>query len=119
VTSRAPWRIAFLAALLVQVWALYWPRQPSVDTGLPLDKVVHFGLFAVVTYAGVHAGISRWLVAVIMVGQAVLSETVQHFLLAQRSGDVWDLVADVAGITVALWVTRDRPHRVDTMPDTT
>jgi VanZ family protein len=115
--SRRPWWIAFIVAALVQAWALYWPRPASVETGLPLDKVVHFALFFVVTYAGVRAGVARSLVAALMVGQALLSEAVQHLLLPQRSGDVWDLVADVAGITVALWVTRDRPHRVATVPD--
>jgi VanZ family protein len=52
-----------------------------------------------------------------MLAQALLSETLQHFLLPQRSGDVWDLVADVAGITVAWWVARDRPHSVAGVPD--
>ena len=114
---RFPWRTAFAVALLVQVWSLYWPRPASVETGLPLDKVVHFALFAVVTYAGVKAGIPGRAMAWLMLGQALLSEGVQHFLLAERSGDVWDLVADVAGITVGLWVARDRPHSVGAMPD--
>ena len=117
VTHRGRWQIAFVAALIVQVWALYWPHQPSVGSGLPLDKVVHFGLFFAVTYAGLRAGFSRSLVVGAMLAQALLSETLQHFLLPQRSGDVWDLVADVAGITVAWWVARDRPHSVAGVPD--
>lgn len=107
-TSRRPWQIAFAVGVLVQWWALYWPRPPSVQTGLPLDKVVHFALFAVVTYAGVHAGLARWLVALLMLGQALLSEAIQHFWLAQRGGDVWDLLADALGIAAGLWLTRDR-----------
>lgn len=116
-TSRRPWQIGFAIGVLAQLWALYWPRPPSVDTGLPLDKVVHFALFAAVTYAGVRAGLPRWLVGALMLAQAVLSEAIQHFLLDRRGGDLWDLVADVAGITVALWVAHDRPHRVTTVPD--
>ena len=108
-TRPRPWQIAFAVAVVVQTLALYWPRPPSVDTGLPLDKVVHFGLFAIVTYAGVRAGLPRNLVAVAMLGQAVLSEAIQHFWLDQRGGDVWDLVADVLGIAAALWVTREKP----------
>ncbi len=117
-TSRRPWQVAFAVALLVQVWVLYWPRPPSVDTGLPLDKVIHFALFAAVTYAGVLAGLRKPLITAIMGAQALLSEAVQHFWLPQRGGDVWDLVADVAGITVGVWVARDRPHRVAAVPDT-
>ena len=117
VTHRGRWQIAFVVALIVQVWALYWPHQPSVGSGLPLDKVVQFGLFFIVSYAGLRAGFSQPIVVGVMLGQALLSEIIQHFLLPERSGDVWDLVADVAGVTVALWVARDRPHSVATVPD--
>ena len=77
-----------------------------------LDKVVHFGLFFAVTYAGLRAGFSRSLVVGVNARSGPAQRDLQHFLLPQRSGDVWDLVADVAGITVAWWVARDRPHSV-------
>ena len=32
-----------------------------------------------------------------------VSELVQHFYLGQRSGDVWDAVADLVGVAVGWW----------------
>ena len=86
----------FGLALLVQVWALYVPSAPSVDTGLPLDKVVHAALFALVTWLGLRLGY-RWIIPA-MVAQAALSELVQSWFLPQRSGDIADLLADLLGI---------------------
>lgn len=97
-------RIAFAVALLVQVWALYVPRGPSVDTDLPLDKILHVLLFLMVTWLGLRLG-WRWIVPA-MVAQAALSELVQMWLLPQRSGDWGDFVADLAGIAVAVVLTR-------------
>lgn len=96
-------RLAFATALGVQFWALYVPRPPSVESGLPLDKVVHLGLFAIVTWLGLQAG-WRWVLP-LMVGQAFASEAIQHYLLAERGGDVLDLTADLAGIGLgwAIW----------------
>ena len=100
--------MGFGLALLVQVWALYVPRPPTVDSGLPLDKVVHIALFGVVTWLGLRLGY-RWIVPA-MVAQAALSELVQWWLLPQRGGDIWDFVADVAGITLA-WVITLTPSK--------
>jgi VanZ family protein len=96
-------RIAFAVSLIIQVWALYAPRGPSVQTGLPLDKVVHLGLFCVVTWLGLRLGY-RWIVAV-MIGQAALSELVQLWFMPQRSGDWGDLLADLVGIALAVVIT--------------
>jgi hypothetical protein len=90
-------RIAFVIAFAVQLWALYVPRPPSVETGLPLDKVVHLGLFAVVTWLGLKAG-WRWVVP-LMVLQAFVSELIQWFM-PNRGGDWWDLLADLAGVAL-------------------
>ena len=104
--TRRGWQVGFAAALLVQFWALDVPRPPSVDTGLPLDKVAHFALFAVVTWLAMRAGVSpRWTVG-LMLAQAVLSETVQQLRLSQRGGDVLDLAADVVGIAAGWWLAR-------------
>lgn len=100
-------RIAAALALLVQFWALYAPKAPGIQTGLPVDKVVHFGLFAMVTWLGVRAGIpAKWAV-LLMVVQAAASELTQSVFLAQRGGDWWDFAADLAGIAVGAWLARD------------
>jgi len=111
-TKRA-WQAGFAAALLVQVWALYVPRAPSVDTSLPMDKVVHFALFAVVTWLAMRAGLSpRWAVG-LMLTQAALSETVQQLWLSQRGGDILDLLADVAGIAAGWWLAHRATQPAD------
>lgn len=100
-------RIGFWLALAVQCWALYVPRPPSVDSGLPLDKVVHVGIFALVTWVGLQAG-WRWVVP-LMVVQAAASEAIQHFYLSARGGDLFDFVADLAGIGLGWAIWRVRP----------
>lgn len=111
-TGRRGWQLAFATLLLVQFWALYAPRTPSVDTGLPLDKAVHFTLFATVTWLGLRAGIPvRW-VAAAMVLQAAASEVVQNYLLPQRGGDIWDFAADVLGIAVGMWIGLTQSRKV-------
>lgn len=104
-------RIGFTLAVLLQMWALYVPRGPSVDSGLPLDKLAHVSLFAAVTWFGLRLGL-RWIVPV-MVAQAAVSELVQAWFLPQRSGDWWDFAADLAGIALgwalARWVAPTRP----------
>jgi len=106
--SRHGWLMAFLSSVLIQSWALYVPRAPGLQTGLPLDKVVHFALFAVVTWLGLRAGLpARWLVP-LMLAQAAASELVQHIWLPQRGGDWWDFVADVTGIAAGVALGRTR-----------
>jgi hypothetical protein len=104
-------RIGFVTALAIQFWVLYVPRAPGVQSSLPLDKVVHVGLFAVVTWLGLRAGIPRAWVIGAMILQAGASELVQHYFLAQRGGDWWDFAADLAGVAIGLWLARtiDRP----------
>lgn len=99
-------RIAFGLALAWQFWALYVPRPPSVDSGLPLDKVVHVGLFALVTWLGLQAG-WRWVVP-LMIVQAAASELIQLFFLPSRGGDWWDFTADLVGIAVGWGLARVR-----------
>ena len=98
---------AFLAALLVQTAALYWPLAPSTGQGLPLDKVAHFVLFALVALTGVLAGIPlRWLLLLLVV-QAVVSELAHHWWYVGRGGELGDVIADAlgatAGIAAGLW----------------
>ncbi|HET8615388.1 MAG TPA: hypothetical protein VFL94_07670 [Actinomycetales bacterium] len=100
-----------LVAVLVQVAVLYSPQQPSVGglsavTGL--DKVVHVGVFALVMVAGRTARVPRALLLALTVVQAPLSEIAQATLLPHRSGDPWDVVADLAGCLLGWLLTRER-----------
>lgn len=81
------------------------------DGGAPalpgLDKVVHALIFATL------AGVTRWRfgserrLLVPVAGYAVVSELVQGPLLATRSGDPWDVAADLVGTAVG-WLVAGR-----------
>lgn len=108
-TARPALRwVLFAAAVLVNLVVLYLPRAPSTGDLPHVDKLVHVAVFAAVLVTGVGAGLARrWLAAVLAV-HAVTSELVQHFLLAHRSGDPLDVLADLVGVGLgllrALWV---------------
>jgi VanZ family protein len=99
-TLRA-WRGLFVLAVVVQCLALYWPRTPSIDTGLPVDKVVHVALFGVVALLGMLAHLPLGWLAGGLVAQAAVSELVQN-LLPARGSDVKDFLADLLGVRLGL-----------------
>ena len=105
-------RVVFVVAFLLQSAALYWPVAPGTGQGLPLDKVAHLLLFAIVAFTGTAAGIPvRWLVAV-LAAQALISEAAHHWLYMGRGGEISDLVADVLGAAAGIALgTRWRRHR--------
>ncbi len=85
------------AAVVVQLVVLYAPRAPS-EAGVPgIDKVVHLSVFALVMVAGLRSTAPRWLVLVLTVVHAPVSEVLQSALLAHRDGNVPDAVADLVG----------------------
>lgn len=79
-------------------YVLFWPSPAGSGVTLPgADKLVHAALFAALAATARlrFGGASRVLLAVLV--YAALSELVQAALLARRSGDVLDLLADAAG----------------------
>lgn len=104
-------RAAFTSALLVQFWALYVPRTPDPGVSLPIDKGVHVALFMLVTWLGVRVGVPRVAMVWFMFLQAGISELTQLFFLPGRGGDWGDFIADLVGITLALALLSDGPHR--------
>jgi hypothetical protein len=105
---RRFWWPLFVLAVTVHLVVLYWPRAPSTG-GLPIDKVVHAAIFAAVLWTAVNAGFRLVPVAVVLAGHAVVSELIQQHLLAGRSGDPLDSLADLAGVvivTLFLWRRR-------------
>jgi hypothetical protein len=82
--SRRGWQIAFALACVVNVLVLYSPE--SGPSNIPYaDKLVP-----------------------VLVLNAAVSELVQHYWLSQRSGDVFDAVADVAGVALGVWLATGR-----------
>lgn len=94
------------AAVALQLVVLYVPQDPGPLPFPNADKVVHLSVFALPALLGLLAGLpGRWVVAV-LVGHAALSEVVQGLLLAGRSGDPVDALADVVGVGLGVLAAR-------------
>jgi hypothetical protein len=99
-------RVAFASAVVINLALLYAPRAVSPG-GVPhLDKVAHLLAFAAVAWTGLRAGVpARWLLPALVL-HAVTSEVAQDRLLASRSGDPVDVLADLAGILAGALLAR-------------
>ncbi len=94
-----------MGALGLQAVVLYAPRAPAVATaGLPVDKVVHVLVFALPTAALIAAGVPRAWAITLMSVHAPLSELMQGQVLAQRSAEPADVVADLVGVGLGAWL---------------
>ncbi|GAB3759097.1 VanZ family protein [Microlunatus parietis] len=102
---------AAVISCLAQLIALYRPAGPPAPDLVPhLDKVGHLVIFAVPVLLIMLWRAARrrgrpgpWFgtaVIAIFVGHAVLSEVVQGALLPDRSGDLFDVGADLLGIAI-------------------
>lgn len=92
--------VAVLAgiAVAVQLVALYWPVVAIEGPVSWTDKAGHVVLFAVPTYA-VGLALGRITpVALVFAAHALVSELIQHLALPHRSGDPWDVAADLTGV---------------------
>ena len=94
------WLIAFGAALAFQLIVVYAPQGVGGPQITGLDKVVHVLIFAAPVLAALLAGLSApWVIGILAV-HAPVSELIQHFALPHRTGDVWDMTADLAGVAL-------------------
>ena len=98
-TGRA-WLWLFVVVVTVHLAALYWPRVSVQGPVAWTDKVVHVTLFAVPALVGLLAGVRPAYLLVPLALHAPVSELLQHAVLPNRSGDVWDAVADLSGVLV-------------------
>lgn len=100
--TRRVWLGLFGLALLLQLVVLYAPSAPGGPEVNGLDKVIHAGVFGAAVLTALLAGLPRrWVLAVLAL-HAPVSEVVQATLLPSRDGDVWDAVADLTGVGLAL-----------------
>lgn len=100
-TEHRRWaRAGFALAVLLSLVVLFTPSShvPHVDAN---DKLIHAGLFALLALTGLLAGAAPWLLLVLLVAYAGLSEVLQAVLPINRDGDVHDALADSVGILVA------------------
>lgn len=74
------------------------------------DKVAHFVLFAVLTFLLVKALKERSIqvkipvIFTVLLFFAIATEVIQGYFLEHRTGDLWDLVADMLGVVVVLFL---------------
>lgn len=95
------WALApALVALLVQLVVIYAPSGVGGGSFPYGDKIVHVAVFALPVFFAVLARLPVLPVVTVMALHAPVSEVVQGRLLASRSGDPWDAVADVAGVAL-------------------
>lgn len=103
--SRAVLIVGLVAALAWHLVALYAPGSPGASpVMLPGgDKLVHLLLFALP--AGLLRALSaKWWPIVVLALHAPISEVVQWAYIPLRSGDGWDVVADLAGVALGVAV---------------
>ena len=106
---RRVWSVAFVVACAVNLLVLYTPKTAPGSSIPYADKVVHLLLFAAVAYTGTKLRLPLGWLAGVLVLNAAVSELVQHYWLSQRSGDVWDALADVLGVALGAWLARMKP----------
>ena len=100
-------RVLLVVALLVHLAVLYAPEVPgSGPMSVPgADKVGHVAVFALVVAVALWSGFRVQWVVPVELAHAVVSEVVQHTVLPGRSGDPWDVVADVVGVGLGWGLT--------------
>ncbi len=107
--------IGLIAALAIQLWVLYQPGSPypSVMPFPFADKVVHAAVFFLpaVFLRGLT---SRWWPMVLLAVHAPVSELIQITWVPHRSGEIWDAIADLAGLALGVVLGSWRRRNVAT-----
>jgi len=110
-------RTATLAWAATVAWLAFRPST-GLEGGLPWDKANHAVAFLLLTALAGRGwpGLSRTALVLIMLAAGVGIELVQGLPQIGRDADVWDVVADAAGIAAGLAVLkqlgrRPRPFR--------
>ena len=107
-SGQQRWAAAAVLSVVAHLAVLYWPVVTVAGPVTWSDKVVHGLVFAVPTYlVGRIVGRPLW-VALVFGAHALVSELSQHLFLPGRSGDPWDVVADVTGVALATWALEVR-----------
>ena len=92
------------------LYVLFWPSPAGGGSPAGADKVVHAVLFLLLAATARLRFGGRWPVLGAVLAYAGLSELVQAVTLAERSGDLRDLLADALG-AVAGWLLVGRRQR--------
>ena len=94
--------LPLVGVFAISLIVLFSPGS-TVPSGPPnSDKLVHALLFAALALAARFAGVGWRATAAWVLAYAALSEVLQALLPIQRSGSLWDVVADAAGMALGL-----------------
>jgi hypothetical protein len=103
--------VVLAASVAVHLWGLYRPSEPVVTELLPgLDKLFHALGFGIPAVLAVLLFRRSWPLGV-LAAHALVSEVVQGLWIPNRTGDVTDLLADLAGLVPALVLLRRLPSQ--------
>lgn len=103
----------FVLSCVLQLVGLYRPTGPPTPDAIPyLDKLGHLVVFAlpvavIMVYRASRGAVSVIFSAVVIAifaAHAVISEIIQARWLPDRSGDPYDVLADLIGIAVGCGV---------------
>ncbi|WP_353953154.1 VanZ family protein [Knoellia sp. S7-12] len=100
-----------IAAVLFQLGVLYAPSGAGSAPFPNFDKLVHCAVFALPVFFAVLARLPMAPVIAVLAVHAPVSEFIQATLLPNRSGDPWDVVADLVGVTLGAAAARFALHR--------
>ena len=93
-------------ALGANAYALFTPNPGGPTLFAHADKIVHALLFAGPACLAILGGWRPVPVLAGLTAYGIASEVIQARLLAERSGSVWDLLADAVGIACGVLVGR-------------
>ena len=96
----------FAAAVAANLALLFWPRSFGTGGVPQLDKLVHATSFGLVMWTGLRVGLVTRALGPVLAVHAVTSEAIQHYLLANRSGDPADVLADIVGVAADVVLLR-------------
>jgi hypothetical protein len=108
-------RGAFAVAVLVSLAVLFAPADDVPFAPPGVDKLVHASLFAALALTGRWAGVSRVVLAAVLVLYGAVSEVIQGMI--GRDAAVGDWLADVVGLLLGLLAWQWLARRADRRPD--
>ena len=108
--GRASRTLAIVWILLISLLCFLpgsaFPKQGWLEE-ISFDKYVHFGLFAILVFLWRFEFPVIKTYHFIILGAATVYgfgiEVIQHYFISNRSFDLYDVVADIAGSMAGLW----------------
>ncbi len=97
-------RIVFALLLGISLAMFLTPGDDVPQNG-PDDKLVHLSIFVALAVAGRWAGVPWLALGLGLAAYAGVTEILQAVLPIDRDGDVRDLLADVTGVALGLFLS--------------